>query len=88
VQRPEVVDVLARGKVVVQPGRVRQNTQVRARSRRLTKNVDAMRALPLSGVNTPYIMRRQVDLPAPLGPSKPVISPSRAAKDTWFTASI
>ena len=46
----------------------------------------SMRALPLSGVSTPYVKRRLVDLPAPFGPSKPVISPSRAVKDTSFTA--
>ena len=48
----------------------------------------SIEALPLSGVNTPYSMRKQVDLPAPLAPSNPVISPSRAANDTSRTASI
>jgi hypothetical protein len=46
-----------------------------------------MQALPLSGDRTPYSMRRQVDLPAPLGPSKPVISPFLAVKLTCLTAS-
>src|SRR5260370_12656842 len=45
-------------------------------------------ALPLSGVRTPYSMRKQVDLPAPLAPNRPVISPSRATKDTSRTASM
>src|SRR5258708_10690890 len=45
-------------------------------------------ALPLSGVRTPYSMRKQVDLPAPLAPNMPVISPSRATKDTSRTASM
>ena len=33
-------------------------------------------------------MRRQVDLPAPLAPKKPVISPSRAMKETSRAASM
>src|SRR5258708_29488017 len=50
-------------------------------------SMPSMHALPLSGVRTPYSMRKQVDLPAPLAPSMPVISPSRATKDTSRTAS-
>src|SRR5258708_23434400 len=51
-------------------------------------SMPSMQALPLSGVRTPYSMRRQVDLPAPLAPNMPVISPSRAMKDTSLTASM
>src|ERR1700722_7737842 len=47
----------------------------------------SMHAWPLSGVSTPYNMRRQVDLPAPLAPRMPVISPSRATNETSRTAS-
>src|SRR5690606_25736612 len=41
---------------------------------------------PWSGFISVYSMRRVVVLPAPLGPSSPVISPSRASKPTPFTA--
>src|SRR5688572_3396049 len=46
----------------------------------------SMNASPLSGLRTVYNMRSVVDLPAPLGPSDPVICPSRAAKLTLRTA--
>src|SRR6266851_2414965 len=51
-------------------------------------SMPSMQARPLSGVRTPYSMRKQVDLPAPLAPNRPVISPSRATKDTSRTASM
>src|SRR5688572_24886167 len=41
---------------------------------------------PSSGFISVYSMRKVVVLPAPLGPSRPVISPSRAAKLTPSTA--
>src|SRR5688572_2986206 len=43
-------------------------------------------ASPWSGFSTVYNMRSVVDLPAPLGPNKPVICPSRALKLTPRTA--
>jgi hypothetical protein len=42
--------------------------------------------LPRSGCISVYSMRSVVVLPAPLGPSSPVISPSRAVKLTPSTA--
>src|ERR1700722_8927867 len=45
-------------------------------------------ALPLSGVSTPYNMRKVVDLPAPLAPRMPVIAPSCATKEMSRTASM
>ena len=42
--------------------------------------------LPASGRMSVYSMRSVVVLPAPLGPSRPVISPSRALNDTPCTA--
>ena len=47
-----------------------------------------MNASPASGLSTVYNMRSVVDLPAPFGPSKPVIWPSRALKLTPRTAAI
>src|SRR5271170_7003123 len=40
----------------------------------------SMRASPESGLSTVYRIRRLVDLPAPLGPSSPVMRPSRARR--------
>src|SRR6202040_3851511 len=51
-------------------------------------SIPSMHALPLSGVSTPYSMRKVVDLPAPLAPKMPVIAPSRATKETSRTASM
>ncbi|KAG0730615.1 hypothetical protein G6F23_016120 [Rhizopus arrhizus] len=42
--------------------------------------------LPWSGVISVYSMRMVVVLPAPLGPSRPVIWPSAARKPTLDTA--
>src|SRR5690606_5590605 len=42
--------------------------------------------LPWSGCISVYSIRNVVVLPAPLGPSRPVISPSRAVKPTPCTA--
>ena len=84
VQRSEVVDVFARGQIAVQTRRhaaARRDARAPSRSRRgcRCRRCDA---LPLSGVSTPYNMRKVVDLPAPLAPRMPVISPSRATKET------
>src|ERR1700682_301184 len=43
-------------------------------------------ALPEVGSRNPHRMRMVVDLPAPLGPRKPKISPRRTARLTWSTA--
>src|SRR6185369_2924243 len=41
---------------------------------------------PDVGVSSPHRMRMVVDLPAPLGPRKPKISPLATFSDTWSTA--
>src|SRR5437879_143110 len=46
----------------------------------------ATRAVPPLGRSTVHRMRMVVVLPAPLGPSRPKISPGRASKLTWSTA--
>src|ERR1043165_6408677 len=46
----------------------------------------ATRAVPDVGLRTVQRMRMVVVLPAPLGPSRPKISPARASKLTWSTA--
>src|SRR3981081_4633839 len=45
-----------------------------------------MKASPTSGAMTVYKMRSVVDLPAPFGPSSPVMRPSAARKLTSRTA--
>ena len=45
-----------------------------------------MSTLPASGFISVYNMRSVVVLPAPFGPRRPVISPSRAVKLTPSTA--
>ena len=52
-----------------------------------TTSVPSIRALPESGRSTVYNIRSVVDLPAPLGPSSPVMRPSAALKLTSRTAS-
>ena len=44
-----------------------------------------MVAVPAVGVVRPTIIRMVVDLPAPLGPRKPVTRPVRAVKETSST---
>src|SRR5687767_4474059 len=43
-------------------------------------------AVPEVGFNSPHNMRMVVDLPAPLLPRKPKISPARTSNDTLLTA--
>src|SRR5581483_2563275 len=43
-------------------------------------------ARPAVGVRRPQRMRMVVDLPAPLGPRKPKISPRATCNETWSTA--
>ena len=83
-QRAEVCDVLPRGQVAVETGRVRQHAQMRRARRRSRRGCrcPSMRALPPSGVSTPYSMRSVVDLPAPFGPSSPVICAVGARETT------
>jgi hypothetical protein len=45
-----------------------------------------MVAVPLVGAVRPTMTRIVVDLPAPLGPRKPVTRPGAAVKVTWSTA--
>jgi hypothetical protein len=42
----------------------------------------ATRALPRDGVTTPHIMEMAVVLPAPLGPSRPKISPCSISRSS------
>src|SRR5450631_2357546 len=44
VQRSEIIDVFARGQIVVETRRMRQNTQMRARSRRLPSDIESINA--------------------------------------------
>src|SRR5579884_80157 len=44
------------------------------------------RASPSVGASSPQRMRMVVDLPAPLGPRKPKISPRATSSVTWSTA--
>ena len=46
----------------------------------------ASRTVPADGASSPATSRISVDLPAPLGPSSPTNSPSRAEKETPSTA--
>src|SRR5262249_49919883 len=47
----------------------------------------ARRALPPVGATVPLSIPTVVDLPAPLGPSRPNISPGATSKSTALTAS-
>ena len=58
----------------------------RAASGSASTSIPSMRARPASGRSTVYSMRKVVDFPAPLGPSRPVIRPSAALKLTSRTA--
>src|SRR5258708_7178318 len=58
----------------------------RASSGWVTTLTPSMVASPTSGAMTVYKMRSVVDLPAPLGPSNPVMRPSCARKVTSRTA--
>ena len=44
------------------------------------------RTLPWVGRCSPVITLKQVVLPAPLGPIRPVIRPASATKEAWLTA--
>src|SRR3977135_2849097 len=52
----------------------------------VTTLTPSMKASPTSGAMTVYKMRSVVDLPAPFGPSSPVMRPSAARKLTSRTA--
>src|SRR5690606_12568678 len=58
----------------------------RAASGSLATSLPSTRTRPPSGRISVYSIRSVVVLPAPLGPSRPVISPSRASKPTSSTA--
>ena len=82
-QLREVGDVLARGQSLVQAARIGQHTEPAAHRERVARCIDAIdQTWPRSGFSSVYSMRSVVVLPAPLGPSRPVISPSRALKVT------
>src|SRR5215470_17460955 len=51
----------------------------------LTSNPPTV-AVPEVGARSPQRMRIAVDLPAPLGPRKPKISPGRTSSETLLTA--
>ncbi len=84
VQRAVVADVLARGQARVQPARVRQHADALAHREAVAQDVEVARrfAVPASGVTSVASMRSSVVLPAPFGPSRPVISPSGAMNET------
>src|SRR5690606_27002547 len=49
-------------------------------------SLSANRTWPRVGFCSPVITLKQVVLPAPLGPIRPVIRPGSTAKDAWSTA--
>ena len=57
-----------------------------ARSGSLARSMPLMMMEPFVGAITPVIIRIVVVFPAPLGPSKPKISPARALNETLRTA--
>ena len=69
-----------RWKVRPMPIRERRCTGVRVTALPLN------RTAPLVGRCSPLITLKQVVLPAPLGPIRPVIRPASASNDAWLTA--
>ncbi len=59
----------------------------RAREEWVTTSYPLIVAVPAVGWSTVLRMRRAVVLPAPLGPSRPTISPLLTASDTSLTTS-
>ena len=67
------------GKYAIPPSRLRRcNGQ-------LVTSIPCKKTDPRSGVTNPHIILKDVDLPAPLGPSKPTISPARTSNETPST---
>ena len=88
VQLAVVADVLAGGEPRIYPARVGQHADRRrtaARSR-TTSAPPTRRAARRPGTTSVASIRSTVVLPAPFGPSRPVISPSGAANETPSTA--
>ncbi len=83
-----VADVLARGEARIEAARVGQHADPLAHRVAVAHDVEARRrcAVPPSGTISVASMRSSVVLPAPLGPSRPVIWPSGATNDTSRTA--
>ena len=88
VQAAVVDDVLARRQPRVQAAGVAQHAHARQRGARLLAPRRCRRPAPrpASGSISAASMRSVVVLPAPLGPSRPVMRPSSAVKSTPCTA--
>ena len=87
VQRAVVADVLARGQARVEAPRVRQHADALAHRVAIAHDVESGDvAPPPSGTISVDSIRSNVVLPAPLGPSSPVIDPSGAVNETSRTA--
>jgi len=61
-------------------------SRVRIRDSSVPGSMPSTRRLPLVGGETQPIMRMVVDLPAPLGPSTPKISPGATSRSIESTA--
>ena len=75
-QRAVIADVLPGGEARVESARVRKHADASGgrRSGRGRRRAPSMLARPLSGIMSVASIRRSVVLPAPFGPSSPVIS--------------
>ncbi len=84
-----VADVLAGGQPDVQAAGIGQHAEPLAHGHRLDRRCRGRRRArgPRRARTSVAIIRSVVVLPAPFGPSRPVVSPSAAAKDTPRTAS-
>ena len=88
VQRAVIADVLARGQARVEAARIRQHADAAAHRVAVGDDVETVdaRACRRPGSTSVAIIRNSVVLPAPLGPSRPVIAPSGASNVTPRTA--
>ena len=77
---------LAAGAAGVLGGGVQQDADLEARVDQVAVVAAADRRRPELGRVSPTMMRMVVDLPAPLGPRKPVTRPVAAVKETSSTA--
>lgn len=84
-QPAQVVAATAAG---VQRGGVEQRAHLQQGERREWYGRPPMSARPSSGVSRPSTALIVVDLPAPFGPTKPVICPGSTVKDSPSTATV
>ena len=84
VQRAVVDDVLARGQARIEAARIGQHAHARQHLARPRDDVDAVdrASCRRRARSAPASMRSVVVLPAPFGPSRPVMRPSGASKPT------